>query len=133
MHIGIYQPLERDAVTESKAAAMGGVTTSLNYIRSAQYYLNKGGGYKDFFPEVLALSEGNFFIDYGYHIAPISGKHIDEMQLLFDEYGQDLRNCHTRSLTLFKRGAWRKMLQVQVVRGVTGVVERHLEERIISI
>ena len=25
MHIGIYQPLNEDAVTESKAAAMGGV------------------------------------------------------------------------------------------------------------
>ncbi|MCA1992486.1 MAG: amidohydrolase family protein [Coleofasciculus sp. S288] len=87
MHIGIYQPLDQDAVTESKAAAMGGVTTSLNYIRTGQYYLNKGGFYRDFFPEVLALSEGNFFIDYSYHIAPISSKHIDEMQLLFDEYG----------------------------------------------
>ena len=43
MHIGIYQPLDQDAVTESKAAAMGGVTTSLNYIRTGQYYLNKGG------------------------------------------------------------------------------------------
>jgi allantoinase len=87
MHIGIYQPLDRDAVTESKAAAMGGVTTSLNYIRTGQYYLNKGGSYKDFFPEVLALSEGNFFIDYSYHIAPISATHIDEMQMLFEEYG----------------------------------------------
>jgi allantoinase len=76
MHIGIYQPLDRDAVTESKAAAMGGVTTSLNYIRTGQYYLNKGGSYKDFFPEVLALSQGNFFVDYGYHIAPISGRAV---------------------------------------------------------
>jgi allantoinase len=87
MHIGIYQPLNIDAVTESKAAAMGGVTTSLNYIRTGQYYLNKGGSYRDFFPEVLALSAGNFFVDYGYHIAPISGSHIDEMQMLFEEYG----------------------------------------------
>ncbi len=87
MHIGIYQPLPLDAITESKAAAMGGVTTSLNYIRTGQYYLNKGGSYKDFFPEVLALSEGNFFVDYGYHIAPISHQHIDEMEILFDEYG----------------------------------------------
>ena len=31
MHIGIYQPLAQDAVSESKAAAMGGVTSSLNY------------------------------------------------------------------------------------------------------
>jgi allantoinase len=87
MHIGIYQPLDRDAVTESKAAAMGGVTSSLNYIRTGQYYLNKGGSYRDFFPEVLALSQGNFYVDYGYHIAPISAAHIDEMQMLFEEYG----------------------------------------------
>ena len=87
MHIGIYQPLDQDAVNESKAAAMGGVTTSLNYIRTGQYYLNKGGSYRDFFPEVLALSQDNFFVDYGYHIAPISGQHIEEMQMLFEEYG----------------------------------------------
>jgi allantoinase len=87
MHIGIYQPLNQDAVTESKAAAIGGVTSSLNYIRTGQYYLNKGGSYKDFFPEVLALSQGNFYVDYGYHIAPISATHIDEMQMLFEEYG----------------------------------------------
>lgn len=86
-HVGIYQPLDRDAITESKAAAMGGVTTTLNYIRTGKYYLNKGGSYKQFFPEVLALSEGNFFVDYGYHIAPISPEHIDEMQWLFEEHG----------------------------------------------
>lgn len=87
MHVGIYQPLDQDAVTESKAAAMGGVTTSLNYIRTGQYYLNKGGSYRDFFPKVLALSEGNFYVDYGYHIAPISGQHIEEMEMLLREYG----------------------------------------------
>src|SRR5881392_3399427 len=32
MHIGIYAPLAQDAVSESKAAAIGGVTSSLNYI-----------------------------------------------------------------------------------------------------
>ena len=87
MHIGIYQPLEQDAIAETKAAAMGGVTTSLNYIRTGQYYLNKGGPYQDFFPEVMALSQGNFYVDYGYHIAPISPSHINEMPWLFEEYG----------------------------------------------
>ena len=58
MHVGIYQPLNQDAVTESKAAAMGGVTSSLNYIRTGQYYLNEGGSYHHFFPKLLALSEG---------------------------------------------------------------------------
>ena len=87
MHIGIYQPLDLDAVTESKAAAMGGVTTSLNYMRTGQYYLNKGGSYQKFFPEVLALAEGNFYVDYGFHIAPIASGHIGEMEYLFKEQG----------------------------------------------
>ncbi|NES03464.1 MAG: dihydroorotase family protein [Okeania sp. SIO2F4] len=86
-HIGIYQPLPQDAITETKAAAMGGVTTGLTYIRTGQYYLNRGGAYKDFFPEALKLSEGNFYVDYGYHLAPISSSHIDELQFLFEEYG----------------------------------------------
>src|SRR5262245_22308969 len=38
MHIGIYAPLAQDAVSESKAAAIGGVTSSLNYIRTGHYY-----------------------------------------------------------------------------------------------
>ncbi|MEP7311579.1 MAG: hydantoinase, partial [Pseudomonadota bacterium] len=56
MHTGIYSPLAEDAVTESRAAAQGGVTSSLNYFRSGQYYLNKGGPYEKFFPEVLEIS-----------------------------------------------------------------------------
>ena len=87
MHIGIYQPLAQDAVSESKAAAMGGVTSSLNYIRTGHYYLNRGGPYRDFMPEVLKQSEGRFWVDYGYHIAPIEAGHIDEMEHLVLDHG----------------------------------------------
>ncbi|MDX1481178.1 MAG: dihydroorotase family protein [Woeseiaceae bacterium] len=86
-HVGIYSPLAEDARTESKAAAMGGVTSSLTYFRTGQYYLNKGGPYADFYPEVLDISEGNFWVDYGYHLAPVSASHIDEMELLLTEHG----------------------------------------------
>ena len=41
MHTGIYSPLAEDAVSESRAAAQGGVTSSLNYFRTGQYYLNQ--------------------------------------------------------------------------------------------
>ena len=88
MHIGIYQPLAEDAVTESKAAAMGGVTSSLTYFRTGQYYLNHGGPYREFMPEVLRLSEGNFRVDYGFHLAPIEAGHIDEMDSLLDRLGR---------------------------------------------
>lgn len=87
MHVGIYNPLVEDAVTESKAAAMGGVTTAITYFRSGKLYLNKGGAYRDFYPEVLQLSEGRYWVDYGYHLAPISASHIDEMEMLATEMG----------------------------------------------
>ncbi|MCU0661152.1 MAG: dihydroorotase family protein [Myxococcota bacterium] len=87
MHVGIYNPLEQDAKTESQAAAMGGVTTSINYMRSGHYYLNQGGPYSSFFPEVLKRSEGNYHVDYGYHVAPMSGQQIGEMGALLEDFG----------------------------------------------
>jgi allantoinase len=87
MHTGIYSPLAEDAVSESRAAAQGGVTTSLNYMRSGQYYLNKGGPYAELFPEVLQSSEGRFYVDYGYHLAPIDRGQIGEIPQLIDQYG----------------------------------------------
>ncbi len=87
MHSGIYSPLEEDAVSESKAAAMGGVTSSLNYFRTGQYYLNKGGPYAKFFPEVLKLAKNRFHVDYGFHLAPMDRKHIEELPMLIDKHG----------------------------------------------
>jgi allantoinase len=87
MHTGIYAPLDEDAVTESRAAAQGGVTSSLNYIRTGGYYLNKGGPYKKFFPEVLQLSKGNYHVDYVYHLAPMSAQHIREIPMLVKDHG----------------------------------------------
>ncbi len=87
MHVGIYSPLEQDAVTESKAAAMGGVTTAITYFRTGEYYLNRGGPYREFFPDVLRLSKGRYWVDYAYHLAPINRVHIEEMPLLLEEFG----------------------------------------------
>ncbi|HLT90379.1 MAG TPA: dihydroorotase family protein [Woeseiaceae bacterium] len=87
MHTGIYSPLEEDALSESRAAAMGGVTSSLNYMRTGKYYLNKGGSYLDFFPEVLSLSEGRFHVDYAYHLAPMDSRHIGEIGRIVEELG----------------------------------------------
>ena len=87
MHTGIYSPLEEDAVSESRAAAQGGVTSSLNYFRTGQYYLNRGGPYRDFFPEVLKTSEGRFHVDYGFHLAPMDRSHISEISSLIENHG----------------------------------------------
>jgi allantoinase len=87
MHTGIYSPLAEDAVSESRAAAQGGVTSSLNYFRSGQYYLNKGGTYAKFFPQVLKLSSGRFHVDYGFHLAPMDRVHIGEIEKLVKDHG----------------------------------------------
>ncbi|MFC6152319.1 dihydroorotase [Nocardioides yefusunii] len=86
-HWGIYNPLSEDVRTESRASAQGGVTTSLSYMRSGQYYLNKSGDYSEFFPEVLELTDGNAAIDYTYHLAPMSKSQIDEIPALVKDHG----------------------------------------------
>jgi allantoinase len=86
-HVGIYAPLAEDAGSESQAAATGGVTTMLTYARTGQYYLNRGGPYARFFPELLRLSAGRYWVDYGYHLAPIQADHVGEMEALATEHG----------------------------------------------
>jgi len=86
-HWGIYNPLPEDAVSESRASAQGGVTTALTYMRTGQYYLNKGGDYADFFPEVLALTDGKAHVDYAFHLAPMSKGHIAEIPSLVADHG----------------------------------------------
>jgi allantoinase len=87
MHAGIYSPLKEDAVSESRAAAQGGVTSMLTYFRTGQYYLNRGGPYAKFFPEVLKISKGKFHVDYGYHLAPMDSAHIREIPMLVAKHG----------------------------------------------
>jgi len=86
-HWGIYNPLEIDTETESRAAAQGGVTTGLTYIRTGQYYLNRGGAYAEFFPEVRRLSDARAHVDYGFHVAPMQASHLGEVESLVLDHG----------------------------------------------
>ncbi|WP_246074930.1 dihydroorotase [Nonomuraea terrae] len=86
-HWGIYNPLPEDTGSESRAGAQGGVTTALTYMRTGQYYLNRGGSYAEFFPEVLSQAEGRAYIDYGFHLAPMSSGHIGELPDLVERFG----------------------------------------------
>jgi len=86
-HWGIYHPLDEDARTESRACAQGGVTTSLTYIRTGRYYLNRGGSYREFFPLVLAAADGRSYVDYAFHLAPMTREHIEEIPYLVEEFG----------------------------------------------
>lgn len=86
-HWGIYNPLEEDARSESRAAAQGGVTTGLTYVRTGRYYMNRTGPYAEVYPDILKAAEGRAYIDYGFHVAPILAEHIDEIPMLAKEFG----------------------------------------------
>ncbi|MGW2339242.1 dihydroorotase [Streptomyces sp. NPDC001661] len=86
-HWGIYNPLSDDTVTESKACAQGGVTTALTYMRTGQYYMNRGGSYNEVFPLVLDAAEGRSHVDYGFHLAPMEKSHIKEIPELIARFG----------------------------------------------
>lgn len=86
-HWGIYNPLEEDAHSESRASAQGGVTTGITYMRTGQYYLNKSGPYRTFFPELIERTRGRAYVDYAFHLAPMMASHIDEIPLMIDELG----------------------------------------------
>jgi allantoinase len=86
-HWGIYNELSQDAHSESRAAAQGGVTTGITYMRTGQYYLNRSGPYETFFPEVLQRADGHAYVDYAFHLAPMMRQHIDEIELLIDRFG----------------------------------------------
>ena len=86
-HWGIYNPLPDDTATESRACAQGGVTTALTYMRTGQYYMNRGGSYDEVFPLVLEGSEGRSHVDYGFHLAPMQRSHIEEIPDLITRFG----------------------------------------------
>ena len=86
-HWGIYNELAEDTRTESRAAAQGGVTTGITYMRTGQYYLNTSGPYEEFFPQVLERAEGRAYVDYAFHLAPMMRSHIDEIELLVERFG----------------------------------------------
>ena len=86
-HIGIYRDHSIDAESESRTALVGGVGTVISYFRTGHHYLNKTGLYKDIFPEVLELSEGHFYTDYCYHIAPMTPPQLDEIDWLVETAG----------------------------------------------
>ena len=86
-HWGIYNPLGEDASSESQACAQGGVTTAISYMRTGHYYMNKGGSYLDLYPEVLDITRNKAYVDYAYHLAPLSSQHLSEIPDLITKHG----------------------------------------------
>lgn len=86
-HVGIYVHPYADAPTESAAAAYGGVTVLMPYVRTGSLYLNMGGSLTEFWPRLLEASKGRYYVDYAYHVSPITSRQVHEMEYLLTECG----------------------------------------------
>lgn len=86
-HIGIYRPVSEDAESETRSSLVGGVTSVVSYFRTGTHYLNKTGAYREIFPEVLAMTDGHAYTDYGYHIAAMTSAQVEEVDWLVREMG----------------------------------------------
>ncbi len=84
VHYGVYSPIEQAAVTESKVAAIGGVTTMMRMLRM-------GGSYTKELDLHLAESAKSHYVDYTIHASILHESQIDEM-----EY------CAKKGITSFK-------------------------------
>jgi dihydropyrimidinase/allantoinase len=86
-HLGIYRDLTEDTESETTSSLAGGVTTVVSYFRTGSHYLGKSGPYREIFPEVLRRVEGHAKVDFGFHLAPMTSEHIEEIPWLVAEMG----------------------------------------------
>lgn len=72
VHYGVYTSIEKAAESESRSAAIGGVTT---FMRMFRLY----GSYRQKLNDHLAASKKSHFIDYSYHASILMPEHVDEI------------------------------------------------------
>jgi allantoinase len=87
-HLGVKYPYPEDMRTESAAAASGGVTTILLYIR------NLKPSYLPFYEERKALGEQNSMIDFGFHFGIQREEHIAEIPDVVAKTGVRSFKCY---------------------------------------
>ncbi|WP_268543706.1 dihydroorotase [Candidatus Nitrosotenuis cloacae] len=84
VHYGVYSPIDEAAKTESRAAALGGVTTMMRMLRL-------GRSYKMHLNAQLAASATSHYVDYAIH-----GTIFDEKQ------AAEMKFCTEKGITSFK-------------------------------
>lgn len=75
VHYGVYTPIEEAARTESRSAAVGGVTTMMRMLRL----------YDDSYRAIekqLQASKGSHYIDYSIHASILKKKQVDDIPYL---------------------------------------------------
>ncbi|MEM1959237.1 MAG: dihydroorotase family protein [Candidatus Nitrosocaldus sp.] len=84
VHYGVFTPIDKAAETESRSAAVGGVTTMMRMLRLYSSYRAKLDMH-------LEASKGSHLVDYAYHASILLDEHLDEMEF-----------CVGKGITSFK-------------------------------
>lgn len=84
VHYGVFTPIDKAAETESRSAAVGGVTTMMRMLRLYSSYRAKLDMH-------LEASKGSHLVDYAYHASILLDEHLDEMEF-----------CVSKGVTSFK-------------------------------
>jgi len=80
VHFGIYNGWQDDFESESKFAALGGVTSVITYYREM-------GSYLKVFDNLVAEAEAKSLIDFGIHLGLLTNQHVAELDTYIDKYG----------------------------------------------
>ena len=84
VHYGVYSPIEQAALTESRVAAVGGITTMMRMLRL-------GGSYSKDIDMHLEQSARSHLVDYTIHASILHESQVEEMDY-----------CAKRGITSFK-------------------------------
>ena len=84
VHYGVYSPIDKAAITESHAAAIGGVTTMMRMLRLDD-------SYKRSLQSHLDASKTSHYIDYSIHASIFNEEQVNEMSY-----------CVEKGITSFK-------------------------------
>jgi len=79
VHLG-FTDEDREWETETRLAALGGVTTPLIYYRNT-------GDYWERLPEFLQRGSTNSYVDFAVHLGVLNDPHLAELDKLVDHFG----------------------------------------------
>src|SRR5918994_2284188 len=98
VHYGVYTPINEAARTESRSAAIGGVTTMIRMLRLFDSYCNSN------ISKQLRASKGNHYVDYSIHASILRPDQVRDIPYLkelgisslkiYMNLGADLNRIH---------------------------------------
>jgi dihydropyrimidinase len=112
IHYGVYTPINEAAQTESRSAAIGGITTVIRMLRLSGSYRN--------IESQLRASKGNHYIDYSIHASILTSNQVKDIQYL--------KNVGINSFKIYMNlGAELKHISMDLEPGIYDIASGEVE------